>query len=629
MVNKPSFIKNHFTWVIAFVCSMLFVFNFWLFWPGYISHDWAYLMTNFNMDNHYPVIYSLSLKFIASIFGFHTYIPLLYNLIPFYLGIFTIVWGLWKKFYSQWCWLGLIPLIIGNIFFNNIILHCSYSSPMFVFLLWATVLYQILNGITYKNTFASIVAFLLALLSRHNAIIQVYPVFFVYAYFIVFKLKPSFRFIKYCGILLLSAGLTVAMAWGFPQLLKQGQSYPSTHIFLHQIAGACVPAHDESCFKSEWYEQGKTYADAEREYLAEPLNADKMSRHWWPDHPFQHKNLKDMRTMWLKAIVKYPYNYWMHINRYIKTMWLNNTQVRVPFAGNNHCLVNTDCEFMKDIYSNNELFYQATPQKIAIYNSLQEALPTIETIWFVILNFILFIVAGIMFIKKRNVLLLYSISSCIAGIAASIIFCAFSPVTDPRYMYPILISTLFALIGFVLSFCSKQTEILFISGKSPGLAATVKKYKYCLLALFIILLAGGIVSYLNRPLTARADVSSAYTENPAFHIKYTEASQPLSEASWMPNGGRRGVVVQKNGKKAAFTIVALQDADIRIDLRGPDVRDSDGNRLKKWVKYTSFKINGKSIKIDNPKVWHDKPFTYILHAKQNNLYQIKLKWRHK
>ena len=195
-------------------------------------------------------------------------------------------------------------------------------------------------------------------------------------------------------------------------------------------------------------------------------------------------------------------------------------------------------------------------------------------------------------------------------------------------MYPVLISTLFALIGFVLSFCDKQTEILFISGKSHHLAATVKKYKYQLLALFAVLLAGGIVYYHNRPLTARADISSAYTENPAFLVHLNQVSQSLPEAAWMPDYGIRGVTVQKKGHKMVFTVFALQDTDIKIELRGPDIRGSDGS-LNKWVKYTSFKINGKSIKIDNPKVWHDKPFTYILHAKQNNLYQIKLKWRHK
>lgn len=135
--------------------------------------------------------------------------------------------------------------------------------------------------------------------------------------------------------------------------------------------------------------------------------------------------------------------------------------------------------------------------------------------------------------------------------------------------------------------------------------------------------------YLPHSTTARADISAAYTENPTFLVHYNQSLQPLPEAAWMPKLGNRGVVVQKAGHQMDFTITALQDVDITIFLRGPDVRNAEGKRKEKWVEYTSFAINGESIKMDNPQVWHDKPFTYTFHAKQNNLYQIKLKWRHK
>ena len=66
----------------------------------------------------------------------------------------------------------------------------------------------------------------------------------------------------------------------------------------------------------------------------------------------------------------------------------------------------------------------------------------------------------------------------------------------------------------------------------------------------------------------------------------------------------------KKGRKTAFTITALQNNTITIALRGPDKRNKKGQRYKKWVKYTDFRINGKKILSKPIKVWHDKPYKY-------------------
>ena len=74
---------------------------------------------------------------------------------------------------------------------------------------------------------------------------------------------------------------------------------------------------------------------------------------------------------------------------------------------------------------------------------------------------------------------------------------------------------------------------------------------------------------------------------------------------------------------------SLEDADINIVLRGPDERDNKGQRYERWVKYTDFRINEKSILFEPVEVWHDKPYRYTLHAIKDYAYVIKLKWRKK
>ena len=453
-------IEANFNWVIAFLCLVLFIFNFWLFFPGYINHDWAQTLAYFSLNNWQPIMYPFLLKKITDIFGYHIYYPLLFNLIPFYLGIYVLVNGLWKKFKSKWCLLGFLPIAIGNIFFQNIVAHCSFSSPMILFLLWTILLHQLLNGITRKNAVLAGVVFFFAVLSRHNALIQAYPVCFVYGWLIVQKLKPNRRFLKYIGILFLFAIMTVAISIGVPYTIKNKKpAYPAASTFLHQIAGACVPNHDESCFKKEWYDEGKTFADVEKTYAEFPLSADHMNRKWHPGHPFKYVFVKldGLSTMWIKSIIKYPLDYLKHINNFREEMWHSRPLDYDIFLNNQeHCISENDHEVLQKTYPEDEISYQSSELKVYIYNFLEGAFLLIPTILHVSLSFVLFGVSGFLFLKKKDVLLLFSLSSAIAGIAASIIFCAFTPVTVPRYIYPVLISTLISAIGLVVYFCKER-----------------------------------------------------------------------------------------------------------------------------------------------------------------------------
>ena len=121
-----------------------------------------------------------------------------------------------------------------------------------------------------------------------------------------------------------------------------------------------------------------------------------------------------------------------------------------------HCIAEVSCDWLKDRYLDEELFYKHSQLKISIYNFLKKILPLIPTFGFISLNFILLAIVGFLFLKKKDILLLYTCSSNIAGIGASIIFCVFTPVTDARYIYPVLISTIIAVIGLIAYIVKRQ-----------------------------------------------------------------------------------------------------------------------------------------------------------------------------
>ena len=614
----PKLIRKDFSWIIAFICAALCIFNFWLFYPGYITHDWAYVMTKLPLNNHAPVIYPFLLSKIYRIFGMHIYFPLLFNLIPFYFGVYAVVLGLWHRFQSKWCLLVFLIIGIENIFFYNMQLHSSFSSPMFIFLLWAIVLYQVLNGVTRKNIIFAIVAYFFAVLSRHNALIQAYPVCFIYAYWIVMKLKSSFRKCKYIGLLLSFAVLTLLISRGLPKLIEDNHFFVSNHIFLHQIAGSCVPNNDANCFQDDWYEVGKTFSDVKKAYEGNLLYADIMNMPWEKERPFKYEYLTNLQSKWIESIIKYPNSYILHLTRYIEIMWKQN--IASPLLLHKiHCMSEADCEWMKKYFSGRELFYQVPLCKKEILKSLYKIFYQVKTLHYIIFNYILCIIFFILFIKNENILSLYILSSSFTAIASSIIFCIFSPVPAPRYMYPVLISSVMTIVATAIYLIENKIKIKHFCNKKMVISMGT-----------IILLSFMCNLYLHRHDTvARIDISTPLVnaDEPQFEVYVDESETSEKQIDWMYKMNRQGYVIQKTDQEMNISIKALNNIEISIELRGPDVRDENGKIIENWVKYNSVTINGEEI-LNAPVVtWHSKPVVaYIISAKANNEYKIHVAW---
>ena len=188
------------------------------------------------------------------------------------------------------------------------------------------------------------------------------------------------------------------------------------------------------------------------------------------------------------------------------------------------------------------------------------------------------------------------------------------------YLLPFFVALLFA----------EKTSASEKNGLSILLTEKVRKYikLYANLSVVVFLTGYGLWYFtIGYPIKARIDITTSYNEEPNFFVILNDEKVP--EADWMPKFGNRGLVIQQIDKKTEFTVISLQNSDIRITLRGPDEHDEAGNRTEKWVKYTDFRVNGKKILPDSVDTWHDQPFRYVLKAEKNKIYKIRLKWRKK
>ncbi|MGX3011741.1 hypothetical protein ACWIUD_09340 [Helicobacter sp. 23-1044] len=316
------------------LCAGICAFSFWLGFPGFHIIGDTYNSIALAKNNWHPVFIAYILQGLYIIFGKNLYYLFLFNLVPFYLGIWFLIAGFYLRFKNPFALLLIFPTFIGNIYFQNFIQYHSFALPMMVFCIYALLLFLIFaeskcHKIIKKSLWILLFTLMFfAILWRHNAIFSVYPAFFIIIYlFLQNRGLDSAIFCKVgAKLIILSAILCLAVVIFIPKVLQTSKSHAANHPFLHQIAGACVPANDATCFKKEWYYPHKNFSDVVALYEKYPLNADPMNVTWAYDdeRPFLPQELKGLKMQWIRAIAKYPLNFLRHEGRFFKAMWWQN-----------------------------------------------------------------------------------------------------------------------------------------------------------------------------------------------------------------------------------------------------------------------------------------------------------------
>ena len=257
--------------ITIFIGLILFIFQFWLCFPGYFDYPDAYAIlleaiTN-QYDNWHPIIIGLTLHILFNIFGYHSFYIFFINLVLWYGGLTLIIISLYLKFKNRLSIFLLLISFIGNIFFMNIYHLKDTTSSLFVWFAYSIIFFQIFTN--NKNLIFKIVldiicflSLILGLLWRHNMIVTIYPIFilFVYQYLKNKEIKSIKKYIKSFFIsMLLLAFILVGIVKIFPYMpyinIKKSNNNPSYYVILHQIVACAVPANDVSMIPLDWYEK--------------------------------------------------------------------------------------------------------------------------------------------------------------------------------------------------------------------------------------------------------------------------------------------------------------------------------------------------------------------------------------
>ncbi|WIH89991.1 hypothetical protein NEI02_09800 [Brachyspira pilosicoli] len=467
LITKKVFIIS--TILIALI---LFIFQFWLVYPGYFQYGDTIGTMGEAFDRNYqnwnPVIIAVFLSFLYDIFGYHIFYILFLNLFLWYSSITLIILSLYIKYNKKRVIFLFLISFLANIFFMNIIHIKDSTATLWVFLSYSLIFFVINSAktkcIKILLSIFSVITLLIGMLWRLNFIVTVYPMFILYTYLLLgnnIKNKKTY-FIKFVSIMIISAVLLVSIVKIFPTLFIKDTSFSklaSNHIFLWQIAGCTVPSNDSSMIPNEWYAEGKTFEDIKKIYKKDPLLADPFGIYWATEKPIKSEKLNNLKIVWIKSILKHPINFIIHNIRYSFYAILVPTW-KIP-NGNFQKLENYRKElypyyvFISKGYINNfdnkgAIF---SPIRDKIYTFIYNTSLDINIAFFVILSFILFIISIIFIYKNNNYLnnkiYIFYFSSSFSSLSTIIIVFLFTPAINYRYMYPIIPINFISLISLI------------------------------------------------------------------------------------------------------------------------------------------------------------------------------------
>ena len=133
---------------------------------------------------------------------------------------------------------------------------------------------------------------------------------------------------------------------------------------------------------------------------------------------------------------------------------------------------------------------------------------------------------------------------------------------------------------------------------------------------------------LRNTLTARIDVKLIPKGEGDFQmISVSDDKANVRKPSWLNKDGI-GYQIQSYAGKVEIVAKATVDGQIRLNLRGLDIRkpDDKSKRIPYWIDYTKLVVNEEVIFDELKSAWHDKPFLHKLDVKADDEVKIQIEW---
>ncbi|WP_298501400.1 class I SAM-dependent methyltransferase [uncultured Methanobrevibacter sp.] len=124
--------------------------------------------------------------------------------------------------------------------------------------------------------------------------------------------------------------------------------------------------------------------------------------------------------------------------------------------------------------------------------------------------------------------------------------------------------------------------------------------------------------------SARVDIiNNNYSKDPV-EIIYS-SNVDIEFPSWFEYPEGKGAVLKTKEKSFDITLKCVKDGELKISLRGPDVRVS-GRRVPSSVKYTSLLIDNENMINEPIAACHDNSYVFRKKVKDGEVVELHFEW---
>ncbi len=133
-------------------------------------------------------------------------------------------------------------------------------------------------------------------------------------------------------------------------------------------------------------------------------------------------------------------------------------------------------------------------------------------------------------------------------------------------------------------------------------------------------------SLLKKYYTARIDIKNRGNDNDIEILEINDSNSKIYRPDWFKDSLGSGINVHSFNGTLDLKIKCIKDGELKIELRGLDVRDKNGKRFPVYIDYTNFSINNDSIINSNKLTWHDQAYVFSKSVKDSEIVDIHVEW---
>ncbi len=131
---------------------------------------------------------------------------------------------------------------------------------------------------------------------------------------------------------------------------------------------------------------------------------------------------------------------------------------------------------------------------------------------------------------------------------------------------------------------------------------------------------------LNTKQCARVDIINSGNKNNIIQFLDNTNSINVDFPTWFKSDKGSGAVIETFEESFKLKFICINDGQLKICLRGPDVRDKEGKRVPVNIDYKLFRMNNQKIFEEDIIAWHDNPYIFEKNVKNGEIIELYFEW---